>query len=76
MEVGDSSSEAIRFTKLAESLNKHFKREEQILFPILGRSLGSDICDRLKNEHARRSDKDWGKGEKLGEIARRNRETL
>jgi iron-sulfur cluster repair protein YtfE (RIC family) len=39
------------FTQLAESLNEHFKREEQLLFPLLSRSLGSGICDRLKNEH-------------------------
>ncbi len=52
VEVGDRPSEVMRFTKLAESFNEHFKREEQFLFPILGRSLGSDICDRLKNEHA------------------------
>jgi iron-sulfur cluster repair protein YtfE (RIC family) len=51
LEVGDRSSEAMPFTKLAESLNEHFRREEQLLFPILGRSLGSGICDRLKNEH-------------------------
>lgn len=40
------------FTQLAESLNEHFKKEEQLLFPLLKRSLGSNICDRLKNEHA------------------------
>jgi len=32
--------------------------------------------ERLKNKHAHRSDKDWGRGEKLGEIARKNLETL
>jgi iron-sulfur cluster repair protein YtfE (RIC family) len=53
VEVGECSSEAMLFTKLAESLNEHFKKEEQFLFPILCRSLSSDICDRLKNEHAK-----------------------
>jgi len=38
--------------KLAESLSEHFRREEQFLFPILDRSLGSATCDRLKGEHA------------------------
>ncbi len=52
MEVGDRSSEAMLFTELAEALDEHFKREEQLLFPMLSRSLGSGICDRLKNEHA------------------------
>ena len=50
MEVGDRSSEAMPFTTLTQSIDEHFKREEQLLFPILGRSLGSGICDRLKNE--------------------------
>jgi len=53
MEVGDRSSEAMLFTELAEALNEHFKREEQLLFPLLSRSLGSGICDRLENEHAK-----------------------
>jgi hemerythrin-like domain-containing protein len=52
LEVGDRSTEAMLFTQLAESLNEHFRIEEQLLFPLLSRSLGSDICDRLNNEHA------------------------
>jgi len=52
MEARDSSRGTILFTELAEALNEHFKREEQLLFPLLSRSLGSGICDRLKNEHA------------------------
>lgn len=52
LRVGDRFSEAVLFTKLAESLNEHFRREEQLLFPLLSRSLGSDICDRLNSEHA------------------------
>jgi iron-sulfur cluster repair protein YtfE (RIC family) len=51
MEVGGRCSEAIFFTKLAEALNEHFKREEQLVFPLLSRSLRSGVCDRLKNEH-------------------------
>jgi len=51
LESEDRSSEVMLFIQLAESLNKHFRREEQLLFPLLSRSLGSDICDRLKNEH-------------------------
>jgi hemerythrin-like domain-containing protein len=51
LESGDRFSEALLFTKLAESLNEHFRREEQLLFPLLSRSLSSGICDRLKNEH-------------------------
>ena len=50
--VGDGSTEAGLFTQLAKSLNEHFRREEQLLFPMLSRSLGSGICDRLNNEHA------------------------
>ena len=49
--VSDRSTEAVLFTQLAESLNEHFRREEQLLFPLLSRSLGSVVCDRLKNEH-------------------------
>ena len=51
LEVNDRSTEAVLF-KFAESLNEHFRREEQLLFPLLSRSLGSGICDRLNNEHA------------------------
>jgi iron-sulfur cluster repair protein YtfE (RIC family) len=46
------SSDAKLFAQLAGSLDEHFRKEEQLLFPILGRSLGSDICERLSNEHA------------------------
>jgi len=52
LDIGDHSTEAVFFTQLAKSLNEHFRREEQLLFPLLSRSLGSGICDRLNNEHA------------------------
>jgi len=52
LEVRDRSGEAMLFTSLRESLNDHFRREEQILFPLLSRSLGSAVCDKLNNEHA------------------------
>ena len=52
LEVSDRSGKAMLFTRLRESLNDHFKREEQILFPLLSRFLGSAVCDKLNNEHA------------------------
>ena len=51
-ELNPLSSDAKLFAQLAGSLDEHFRKEEQLLFPILGRSLGSDICERLSNEHA------------------------
>jgi iron-sulfur cluster repair protein YtfE (RIC family) len=51
-EIDGSSYGTTSCVKLAESLDEHFRREEQFLFPILDRSLGSAICDRLKGEHA------------------------
>jgi hemerythrin-like domain-containing protein len=42
--------DAMFLTQFAESVNEHFKREEQLLLPLLSRSLGSKLCDRLKNE--------------------------
>lgn len=52
LDIGSRSAEAMLFTQLAESLNEHFRREEQLLFPLLSRSLGSGICHRLRDEHA------------------------
>jgi len=52
LEVSDGSGETMLFTRLEESLNDHFKTEEQLLFPLLSRSLGSGVCDKLNNEHA------------------------
>ena len=51
--MGESSREAMLFTRLVESLNEHFRKEEQLLFPILIRCLGSDICGRLEDEDAK-----------------------
>jgi len=51
LEANDCSEKAIRFTRLEESLNDHFKTEEQLLFPLLSRSLGSGVCEKLNNEH-------------------------
>ena len=50
--MSDGSGETMLFTRLEESLNDHFKTEEQLLFPLLSRSLGSGVCDKLNNEHA------------------------
>jgi len=52
LEVNHRSAEAMLFTHLGESLKDHFKREEQILFPLLSRSLGSTVCGKMNNEHA------------------------
>jgi iron-sulfur cluster repair protein YtfE (RIC family) len=52
LEVGNLSGETVLFTQLAASLDEHFRREEKLLFPILSRSLGSGILDRLNSEHA------------------------
>ena len=49
----DWLGEAELFTRLEESLNSHFKTEEQLLFPLLRRSLGLGVCDKLSNEHAK-----------------------
>ena len=51
-EVECSSGGAMLLAHLIGSLSEHFKREEQFLFPMLSRSLGSGICDRLNDEHA------------------------
>jgi len=40
------------FNQLVESINNHFRREEQLLFPVLDHALGSAIRDRLRGEHA------------------------
>jgi iron-sulfur cluster repair protein YtfE (RIC family) len=52
LEAKYPSGEATDFIQLAESLDEHFKKEEQLLFPFLGRFLGSKICYKLNNEHA------------------------
>jgi hemerythrin-like domain-containing protein len=44
-------NEITAFDRLARSLNDHFRKEEQLLFPRLNRSLGSVVCDRLASEH-------------------------
>ena len=49
--VAYRSGDPMLFTQLAESLNEHFRKEEQFLFPIVDRSLGSSVCDRLNSEH-------------------------
>ena len=46
------SSRIMYFNQLAESISDHFRKEEQFLFPVLDRALGSAICDRLRGEHA------------------------
>ena len=51
-EVVAQSSRIMYFNQLTESINDHFRREEQLLFPVLDRALGSAICDRLRGEHA------------------------
>ena len=51
-EISERSSQTEFFTQFAKTLKDHFRREEQLLFPLLRRSLGSDVCDRLKNECA------------------------
>ena len=51
-EVEGRSGEAMLLTHVIGSLTEHFQREEQFLFPMLSRSLGSGICDRLNDEHA------------------------
>ena len=38
--------------RLALLLKEHFGKEERILFPLLNRSLGSTVCDRMSIEHA------------------------
>jgi iron-sulfur cluster repair protein YtfE (RIC family) len=43
--------EAMDFTQLAEMFNEHFTKEERLLFPLLGRCLGTKICDGLKKDH-------------------------
>jgi iron-sulfur cluster repair protein YtfE (RIC family) len=52
LDAGDHCGEATLLIQLAESLNEHFRSEEQHLFPLLSSCLGSGICDRLNNEHA------------------------
>ena len=47
----NGSNRKTLYGQLAESLNNHFRREEQLLFPALGLSLGSAICNRLREEH-------------------------
>jgi iron-sulfur cluster repair protein YtfE (RIC family) len=49
-ESGDGYSEPALISQLADLLEEHFRREGLLLIPILRRSLGSDICDRLRNE--------------------------
>jgi len=51
-DISERCSETEFFTQFAKTLKDHFRREEQLLFPLLRRSLGSDVCDRLKNECA------------------------
>ena len=51
-EGDDPSDKAVLFHRLAQSLNEHFMKEERILFPLLTRSLGSAVCDKLRTEHA------------------------
>ena len=37
---------------LTHSMSEHFRKEEHVLFPLLSRYLGSEICERLSGEHA------------------------
>jgi len=40
------------FNRLGQTLNDHFRKEERLLYPLIGRSLGSTICDKLRAEHS------------------------
>ena len=53
LEVKRQYNELVIPSSFAQSLNEHFKREEQLLFPVVSRCLGSDILDRLRSEHAK-----------------------
>jgi hemerythrin-like domain-containing protein len=52
LEPDHLSSKVVLFSQLAEGLKKHFRKEEQLLFPLLGRSLGWGVCTKLKQEYA------------------------
>jgi hemerythrin-like domain-containing protein len=52
-EMERHSNESLALSSLAESLNEHFNTEEQLLFPVLSRCLGSGILDRLSSEHTK-----------------------
>jgi iron-sulfur cluster repair protein YtfE (RIC family) len=40
------------FNSLEQTLNEHFRKEERLLYPLLNRSLGSPVCDKLRAEHS------------------------
>jgi hemerythrin-like domain-containing protein len=44
-------TESPLIARLTHSMNDHFSKEERVLFPLLGRFLGSNICDKLRGEH-------------------------
>ena len=44
-------AEVILFNRIARSLDEHFRKEEQLLFPLVGSSLGLNACDTLRREH-------------------------
>jgi len=48
----NTSSRKTLYGQLAESLNYHFRREEELMFPKLDLSLGSAVSSRLRKEHA------------------------
>jgi hemerythrin-like domain-containing protein len=49
---GGQSDEGNLLGRLAQSLNEHFSKEERLLFPLLNRSLGSTVCNKLSEENA------------------------
>jgi iron-sulfur cluster repair protein YtfE (RIC family) len=63
-EANSRSGDIIAFNRLEQTLDEHFRKEERLLYPLLNRSLGSSVCDKLRAEHseimtlARRSTKE------------------
>ena len=51
LNVSRRGSNSELFSQLANSLDAHFKKEEQLLFPRITRALGPFVCEKLTFEH-------------------------
>lgn len=51
LSVARSINNSLRSSQLMNLLDGHFKKEEQLLYPRLTRTLGPFVCDKLSFEH-------------------------
>ena len=52
LKAGRRFTDTTALNRLERTLTKHFKKEEQLLYPLIKRSLGSAICNKLRTENS------------------------